>query len=57
MDGVIEGFWSLPRQRRLNESILLCEDLLCLASHRLPEAQGTTKERLVSSCRCSMSTG
>jgi hypothetical protein len=45
MDGLDPEFWSLPRQRRLNESILLCEDLLCLASHRLPEAQGTTKER------------
>jgi hypothetical protein len=49
MDGVVDGFWSLPRQRRLNESIMLCEDLLCLASHRLPEAQGATKERWVSS--------
>jgi hypothetical protein len=48
MDGVVDKFWKLPRKRRLAESLMLCEDLLCLANHRLPTAQGSVKEMCVS---------
>jgi hypothetical protein len=48
MDGVIQNFWKLPRQRRLVDSLHVCEDLLCLAKHRLPTAQGRDKEMWVS---------
>jgi hypothetical protein len=48
MDGVIHEFWELPRQERLVDSLHVCEDLLCLAKHRLPTAQGRDKEMWVS---------
>jgi hypothetical protein len=48
MDGVIAGFSWWPRQRRLDDSLLLCLDLLCLAKLRLPMAQSCDKEMWVS---------